>query len=130
MGRHGNQRERKQYTMKLFYEDVNLQTFQAKKTGEGTDKQGRRYVVLDQTAFYPTGGGQPHDTGLLNQAHVYDVEEVDGAVRHYIEGTDPLLEIVHGEVNWNRRFDHMQQHAGQHILSAAFENNFDLKTVW
>ncbi|MBM7579076.1 alanyl-tRNA editing protein [Jeotgalibacillus terrae] len=115
--------------MKLFYEDVNLQTFQAKKIDEGTDEQGRRYVVLDQTAFYPTGGGQPHDTGLMNQAPVYDVEEVDGAVRHYIEGTDPLLETVHGEVNWDRRFDHMQQHAGQHILSAAFENNFNLKTV-
>ncbi|MDZ5711049.1 alanyl-tRNA editing protein [Jeotgalibacillus haloalkalitolerans] len=115
--------------MKLFYENVNLQTFQATKLDEGTDEQGRRYIVLDQTAFYPTGGGQPHDTGLLNQARVYDVEEVDGTVRHYIEGTDPLLETVHGEIDWNRRFDHMQQHAGQHILSAAFENNFDLKTV-
>ncbi|AJD92537.1 alanyl-tRNA synthetase [Jeotgalibacillus malaysiensis] len=115
--------------MKLFYEDVNLQTFQAKKTDEGTDQQGRRYVVLDHTAFYPTGGGQPHDTGLLNQARVYDVEEIDGTIRHYIEGTDPLLETVHGEIDWVRRFDHMQQHAGQHILSAAFENNFNLKTV-
>ncbi|TFD99836.1 alanyl-tRNA editing protein [Jeotgalibacillus salarius] len=106
-----------------------MRTFQAKKTGSGTDEEGRNYVVLDQTAFYPTGGGQPHDTGHLNGVPVFDVEEVDGEIRHYIEGTDELPETVDGEINWQRRFDHMQQHAGQHILSAVFENDFGFKTV-
>ncbi|RYG72422.1 alanyl-tRNA editing protein [Lentibacillus lipolyticus] len=116
-------------TKKLYYQDQYLQSFTANLQGSGKDDQGRLYVVLDQTAFYPTGGGQPHDTGTLNGVNVYDVEEVDGEIRHYLEEPAKGDHTFIGEIDWERRFDHMQQHAGQHILSAAFDNEFGLKTV-
>lgn len=112
---------------KLFYEDPYITTFSAQIGKQTTDEAGRRYVVLNQTAFYPTGGGQPFDTGTLNGVAVTDVEEMNGEVRHFVE--KEVEEEVHGEINWVRRFDHMQQHAGQHILSAAFEDTFAYKTV-
>ena len=76
------------------------------------DHQG---VFLDRTFFYPTGGGQPHDTGTLQGMRVIDVIEKDDAVIHVIDG-----KITTGKVDWKRRFDHMQQHTGQHVLSQAF----------
>lgn len=97
---------------------------------QAVDEAGNTYVILEETAFYPTGGGQPHDLGTINQLEVINVEEIEGEIRHYIEA--PLSDItgnVEGEIDWNRRFDHMQQHAGQHILSAAFESLFGYKTV-
>ncbi|WP_240687973.1 alanyl-tRNA editing protein [Pseudalkalibacillus hwajinpoensis] len=114
-------------TQKLFYQDSYITTFSAQTVKQATDQAERLYVVLDQTAFYPTGGGQPFDTGTLNGVAVTDVEEVNGEVRHFVE--KEVEEEVHGEINWARRFDHMQQHAGQHILSAAFEDQFGYKTV-
>lgn len=115
---------------KLFYQDAYIQTFSAKVVKEAKDSAGNLFVVLDQTAFYPTGGGQPHDTGTIGDVNVLNVEEVDGEIRHFIE--KPLQisknEVV-GMINWQRRFDHMQQHAGQHILSAAFDNLFHYKTI-
>lgn len=116
-------------TEKLYYEDPYIRSFEATVEKESKDDQGRIYVVLNQTAFYPTGGGQPHDTGTINGIEVIDVEEVDGEVRHYIEESLQGEVEVEGEINWNRRFDHMQQHAGQHILSAAFEDLFGYETV-
>ncbi|MBP3952252.1 alanyl-tRNA editing protein [Bacillus suaedae] len=114
---------------KLFYQDQYIRSFTSKIKRCTEDENGRRFVVLEETAFYPTGGGQPHDTGTLNELKVYDVVEVDGEVRHYLqESIDENLECV-GSINWERRFDHMQQHAGQHILSAAFEDVFSLKTT-
>ncbi|QHA91336.1 DHHA1 domain-containing protein [Bacillus sp. N1-1] len=115
-------------TTKLYYKDPYITTFTAKKCEQLTDEENRSYVVLDQTAFYPTGGGQPCDTGTLNGVQVHDVEEVEGEVRHYVDGTLDD-EQVKGEINWTRRFDHMQQHAGQHILSAAFEDQLGYSTV-
>lgn len=116
-------------TEKLYYQDPYLGRFTANILHNGKDEQGHFYVVLDQTAFYPTGGGQPHDTGTLNDIEVYDVVEIDGEIRHYLNGTlDKGLECV-GEIDWERRLDHMQQHAGQHILSAAFEEEYGYKTV-
>lgn len=117
------------FTKKLFYQDPYLRSFSARVLTSDKDEQGRFYVVLDRTAFYPTGGGQPHDTGTLNGIHVYDVEEADGEVRHYIEEPVDIHHEITGEIDWERRFDHMQQHAGQHILSAAFEEMFGYQTV-
>ena len=115
---------------KLYYQDAYIQTFTAQVLKQEFDESGRYYLVLNQTAFYPTGGGQPHDTGLIAGRTVIDVEEVNGEIRHYldapIEVTDSLVSCG---IDWERRFDHMQQHAGQHILSAAFDHSFGYKTV-
>lgn len=117
-------------THKLFYEDPYLQSFSAKVIKQQQDENQNTYVILDKTAFYPTGGGQPFDTGVLGDRKVMNVEEVDSEVRHYLDA--PLLEVnerTEGTIDWIRRFDHMQQHAGQHILSAAFEELFGFATV-
>src|SRR5678815_2235812 len=85
-------------------------------------------VVLDRTAFYPTSGGQPFDTGQLGSAMVIDVVDGDDEViRHVIEGE---LEPgpVRGKIDWSRRFEHMQQHTGQHVLSAAFDRLVGART--
>ncbi|WP_079508191.1 alanyl-tRNA editing protein [Mesobacillus jeotgali] len=113
---------------KLYYQDAYLKKFTAELVRQGADESGRQYAVLSKTAFYPTGGGQPFDTGILNGVEVVDVEEVSGEIRHYINRA--LAEVsVQGEIDWDRRFDHMQQHAGQHILSAAFEDIYGYKTL-
>ncbi|WP_202406317.1 DHHA1 domain-containing protein [Pontibacillus yanchengensis] len=114
-------------TTKLFYQDPYQTAFETQviRTGE---QEGRPYIVLEETAFYPTGGGQPHDTGSLNGVAVVDVEEVDGEVRHYL--AERLQDSsVHGIVDWKRRFDHMQQHNGQHILSAIMHDEYGMQTV-
>ncbi|MEH7463055.1 DHHA1 domain-containing protein [Bacillus thuringiensis] len=115
-------------THKLFYADPYLQTFTAQITKQARDKDDNLYVVLTQTAFYPTGGGQPHDTGQLNQVPIINVEEIDGEIRHYVTEEIHADEVT-GYVSWKRRFDHMQQHAGQHILSAIFWDHFNIPTI-
>ncbi|MFJ5759786.1 DHHA1 domain-containing protein [Neobacillus sp. NPDC093182] len=115
---------------KLFYQDPYIKSFSARIVTQGKDENGNYYIVLDQTAFYPTGGGQPHDVGTIEKIKVLNVEEAEGEVRHYLETElDDVNAVVHGVIDWERRFDHMQQHAGQHILSAAFEQLFGYKTV-
>jgi alanyl-tRNA synthetase len=87
--------------------------------------------VSRSTAFYPTGGGQPSDTGTLGDARVVECveEEAAGIVRHIIEGAAPAVGAhVAGQVDWSRRLDHLQQHTGQHILSQAFVQLFDAPT--
>ena len=114
---------------KLFYQDAYIKDFKARVIKQAQDSEGAWYVVLDQTAFYPTGGGQPFDTGSIKGVQVVNVEEVDGEVRHYLEGAfQDLEEEVSGSIDWERRFDHMQQHSGQHILSAAFDHLFTYRT--
>src|SRR5205085_9258510 len=85
--------------------------------GAGTDK-----VLLDRTAFYPTGGGQPFDTGKLDDVDVVDVIEEDGLIFHIIRQTGHLKvgQIIEANIDKSRRLDHLQQHSGQHILSQAF----------
>src|SRR5467141_3458431 len=85
-------------------------------------------VVLDRTLFYPTSGGQPHDLGLLGAAKVFDVRDEGDEIVHVL---DRSLELgpVQGCIDWDRRFDHMQQHTGQHLLSAIFQERFGLPTV-
>lgn len=110
----------------LYYTDSMIKDFTAHVLHTGND--GRDYVVLSNTAFYPTGGGQPHDTGWLNDTDVIDVEKIDDEIRHYVNGSIPSGEVK-GQLNWERRFDHMQQHTGQHILTAAFVELFDFATT-
>src|SRR2546428_1660608 len=92
------------------------------------DLDGRPAAVLDRSAFYPEGGGQPADRGTLAGVAVVDVQEKDGAVLHVLDR--PLSPgEVEGVVDWRRRFDHMQQHHGQHLLSAAFERVLEAPTT-
>ncbi|RAS73104.1 alanyl-tRNA editing protein [Priestia endophytica] len=115
---------------KLFYKDPYQKTFETKTLKQLQDKKGDFYIILEETAFYPTGGGQPHDIGTLNGIKVLTVEELDGEIRHYTERTLPDSDDkVVGVIDWERRFDYMQQHTGQHILSAAFAQLYDISTV-
>ncbi|MEH6993996.1 DHHA1 domain-containing protein [Neobacillus drentensis] len=115
---------------KLFYQDPYIKSFTAKVVTQGKEKNGNYYIVLNQTAFYPTGGGQPHDMGTIENIKVLNVEETEGEVRHYLESrVHDVNSPVYGVIDWERRFDHMQQHAGQHILSAAFEQLYGYKTI-
>lgn len=115
---------------KLYYKDPYIKTFTSPIMKQGQDEKGNRYVVLENTAFYPTGGGQPCDTGTINELGVTAVEEVDDEIRHYINEFPPdENKEMTGKIDWERRFDHMQQHCGQHILSRAFENLFDINTI-
>lgn len=104
-------------TERLYYQDSYLREFDATVV-EVRGRPGATGIVLDRTAFYPTSGGQPHDLGHLGDAAVMDVIDEDGTILHV---TDRAVHgAVHGAIDWSRRFDHMQQHTGQHILSQAF----------
>lgn len=117
-------------TERLYYADAYCRLFSARVTERST-WDGQPAVVLDRTAFYPTSGGQPADEGTLGGVAVPDViAREDGAVLHILEHPLPESEEdVTGKIDWPRRFDHMQQHTGQHILSAAFEQVLDADTV-
>lgn len=114
---------------KLFYQDPYIQTFTTTLIKQSQDEFGKWYALLEQTAFYPEGGGQPYDIGTLNNQKVIDVQEINGEIRHYLEDPLPVTtDEIKGTIDWERRYDHMQQHAGQHLLSAAFEELFSYKT--
>jgi alanyl-tRNA synthetase len=115
-------------TERLYYADSFLKEFEA-DVAACKPAADRWHAILNRTAFYPTSGGQPHDLGRLGEAWVLDVlEDEDGEVLHAVD--KPLAQgAVHGSVDWNRRFDHMQQHTGQHLLSAAFIEKFNFPTV-
>lgn len=114
---------------RLYYADPYRKSFTAQIMKAAQNTEGNHYVVLDNTAFYPTGGGQPHDLGTLNGIAVLNVEEVDDEIRHVLAESLNSMTEVEGVINWERRFDHMQQHAGQHILSASFIELFGFPTV-
>lgn len=114
-------------TERLYYEDPFLLTFQARVVARRS-VAGQPALILDRTAFYPTSGGQPHDRGTLDGVPVLDVQEESGQIVHVVAGDVPA-EIVQGHVDRQRRFDHMQQHTGQHILSQAFVEQFDAETI-
>ena len=106
-------------TNRLYYDDTYLTKFDATVV-ECIEKNGKYIVRLDQSAFYPTSGGQPYDTGTLNNASVTDVYgDSEGEVWHEIDAQLFAGEKVHGSIDWERRFDHMQQHAGEHMLANA-----------
>ena len=114
-------------TQRLYYTDSYLTEFEARVVELADD--GRR-VYLDQTAFYPTSGGQPHDLGTLAGARITDVIDEGERIAHLVERPLPGdAGTVHGAVDWERRLDHMQQHTGQHLLSAVLEELYGFHTV-
>ena len=115
-------------TNRLYYTDSYRTEFSSavsERTSDGTR------VYLDETAFYPTSGGQPHDLGTLGGTRVIDVVDEGERIAHVLAA--PLGDHddmrISGRVDWVRRFDHMQQHTGQHLVSAVFEDLFGAKTV-
>ena len=116
-------------TERLYYSDSYLHSFQARIV-ERLEDNGRPVVVLDRSAFYPTSGGQPADRGTLNQASVVDVieRESDGEVLHVLSGPLAATDVL-GAIDSARRFDLMQQHTGQHILSQAFSQSLEAETI-
>ena len=112
-------------TERLYYQDAYLAAFQATVLERADD--GRR-VYLDRTAFYPTSGGQPHDTGRLGGVEVVDVVDEGERIAHLVAAPVPAG-TIRGEVDWARRFDLMQQHTGQHLLSAVLEDLHGFHTV-
>jgi alanyl-tRNA synthetase len=114
-------------TVKLYWQDAYRRTFGARVLSR-RDLGGKPGVVLDCTCFYATSGGQPHDTGTLNGIPVVDVVEDGPEIVHVLAA--PLADdAVSGEIDWARRFDHMQQHTGQHVLSQAFIQVAGAETV-
>lgn len=115
-------------TKKLFYEDSYIQTFQADVL-ECQPDSGRYRVVLDQTAFFPEGGGQYADTGLLGNVKVVDVQETDGIIYHVTEeALTPGMHVT-GCIDWQERFMKMQQHTGEHIVSGLVHARFGYHNV-
>jgi len=117
-------------TERLYYNDSHLIEFEARVVDVTERVSGWTAVVLDRTAFYPTGGGQPSDTGTLNGSRVVEcIDDGERGVLHVVQGFAPARDtIVAGRVDWARRLDHMQQHTGQHILSQAFVQLFNAPT--
>ena len=115
-------------TKKLYYEDSHMKSFSARvlscrETGGGYE------VILDATAFYPEGGGQACDLGLLGDAAVLDVQERDTQIVHLCDRPLPVDETVEGKLDWERRFDLMQQHSGEHIVSGIVHTMFGYHNV-
>ncbi|HEY7728318.1 MAG TPA: alanyl-tRNA editing protein [Candidatus Eisenbacteria bacterium] len=106
-------------TQRLYDENPFLQEFEATVL-QVAEEDGVPRVVLDRTAFYPGGGGQPSDRGTLGAARVLDVQERGGGLWHLLDRPLPAGARLRGAIDWQRRFDHMQQHTGQHVLSQAF----------
>ncbi|HEX3282082.1 MAG TPA: DHHA1 domain-containing protein [Pyrinomonadaceae bacterium] len=117
-------------TERLYYNDSHLIEFEARVIEISERVSDWTAVTLDRTAFYPTGGGQPSDTGTINGLRVVEcIDDEDNGVLHVIQGRPPEVgTTVKGRVDWLRRLDHMQQHTGQHILSQAFVTLFKAPT--
>ena len=117
-------------TERLYYHDSHLIEFEARVTDKTDRVSGWTAVTLDRTAFYPTGGGQPSDTGTLDGQRVLEcIDDEENGIVHVIQGRAPEIgAAVKGRVDWPRRLDHIQQHTGQHILSQAFVNLFNAPT--
>jgi alanyl-tRNA synthetase len=115
-------------TERLYYHDATLRSFSARLADVA---DGGRKAYLDQTAFYPTSGGQPHDIGTLAGVPVVDVIDEGERIAHVLETPIALAATVevHGEIDWSRRYDNMQQHTGQHLLSAVLDDLLRLRTV-
>lgn len=115
-------------TERLYYTDAYLKDFTAHVTALADEG---RTVYLDRTAFYPTSGGQPYDHGTIAGVAVVEVADEDDRIAHKLAATLAVTPeaAVDCAIDWTRRFDHMQQHTGQHLLSAVFEELYGLKTV-
>ena len=115
-------------TERLYYEDAHQRTFTARVASCAPGKHGFD-VVLDRTCFYPEGGGQAGDTGLLGGVRVTDTHERDGEVVHYCESPLEIGAEVAGEIDWDARFERMQLHSGEHILSGLAHKHFGYENV-
>jgi len=123
-------------TSRIYYTDPYCRRFEAVVT-KAFEHEGRAAALLDKTAFYPTSGGQPFDVGALtarrgateSTVDVVDTVDLDDEVGHILSAPLPAGTVVVGEIDWSRRFDHMQQHTGQHVLSAAFDRLFGNRTM-
>ena len=115
-------------TEKLYYADPFLKTFTATVLDCQPGKNGF-VVTLDRTAFYPEGGGQPADQGTLDGAAVTDVHEKNGVVLHNVDSAVEIGKTVTGVIDWARRFDHMQQHSGEHICSGLICGRYHCDNV-
>src|SRR5262249_40273374 len=118
-------------TKRIYYDDAFVREFEAEvllcteQTGNGVK---RWRVLLDRTALYPASGGQPDDRGRIGRATVVETVDEGEEIGHFLDA--PVnLGPVKAEVDWKRRFDHMQQHTGQHLLSAVLQSKFGLETV-
>ncbi|MFC1501803.1 DHHA1 domain-containing protein [bacterium] len=116
--------------IRRLFEDAPYQrTFKAKILESRRNKSGNCEVILDQTLFYPVSGGQPCDYGTINAMRVTDVFEENGTIVHVLEKDLEKSTAIQGEIDWGRRFGHMQQHSGQHILSQSFYQILRAETV-
>lgn len=113
---------------KLYYDSSYIKKFSSTVLSCREGKIGYE-VVLDETAFYPEGGGQPADTGTLGGVRVLDVHEKGGVVVHRTDGPLPEGETVDGTVDWERRFSHMQEHSGEHLVSGLIHSHFGYDNV-
>ena len=117
-------------TRRIYYTDAYRRQFAARVVERGDD--GRR-VHLDETIFYPTSGGQPHDTGMVGGVQVVDVIDEGDRIAHVLASALPPSAgsdgLIVGEIDWPRRLDHMQQHTGQHLLSAVVDDLYGWKTL-
>ncbi len=117
-------------TERLYYSDSHLIEFEARVVEKSERVSGWTAITLDRTAFYPTGGGQPSDTGTINGVRVLEcIDAEDDGILHVIQGLAPDVDsLVKGRIDWARRLDHIQQHTGQHLLSQAFVTLFKAPT--
>jgi len=113
-------------TERLYYNDSYLREFQARVVERSADG---RTVYLDRSAFYPASGGQPFDLGSIAGVEVVEVVDEDDRIAHRLAAPLAVEGEISAQVDWSRRFDHMQQHSGQHLLSAVFDELFGLHTV-
>lgn len=113
---------------KLYYDSAYQKEFEGTVVSCTEGKRGFE-VVLDETAFYPEGGGQPFDTGLLGAVHVLEVHEKNGQIIHTTDGPLPVGERVHGAIDWERRFLNMQLHSGEHLVSGLIHQTFGYDNV-
>jgi alanyl-tRNA synthetase len=116
-------------TQKLYLDHSYDTVFEANVTHTRPTESGATEIILDRTLFFPESGGQLPDHGTLGGVNVTDVQERDDAVVHVVSGEVPIVAPLRGAILWPRRFDHMQQHTGQHILSRAFIQTDRLDTV-
>lgn len=113
---------------KLYYDSAYIKEFEGTVLSCEKGKKGYE-VKLDQTAFYPEGGGQPTDTGILGGVRVLEVHEKNGEVIHYLEHPLNVGEIVRGEIDWENRFIHMQEHSGEHLVSGLIHAKYGYDNV-
>lgn len=121
-------RGKKMKTRRLFYEDVYIKEFEAIVLS-CEEREGRYYTILNETAFYPEGGGQPADKGMIESEKVIDVQYIDGELYHITEKPFEEGSQVVGRIDWDWRFDLMQQHSGEHIVSGMIHEKYGYENV-